>query len=117
MNGMPATVITRREPWTMAGNLCAEVHETHTGRGCVCWVTRHSRPRNHVVTDFLDFSTLGTSCRHACEREVVLNRRLAPDSYLGVGHFSGPAGRSGRTGHRDAPLRGLHSAGLAGQKR
>ena len=36
-----------------------------------------------VVTDFADFSTLGAR-RAACAREVELNRRLAPDVYLGV---------------------------------
>ena len=44
-----------------------------------------------MITDFLDFSTRG-SRQHACEREVMLNRRLAPQSYLGVAQYSGPAG-------------------------
>jgi hypothetical protein len=36
-----------------------------------------------VKFDFLDFSTV--KCReHACREEVRLNRRLAPDAYLGV---------------------------------
>jgi hypothetical protein len=43
-----------------------------------------------VATDFLAFSTPELRER-ACAHEVTLNRRLAPDSYLGVGHFSGPA--------------------------
>jgi aminoglycoside phosphotransferase family enzyme/predicted kinase len=36
-----------------------------------------------VNLGFLDFSTLGKR-RHFCEEEVRLNRRLAPDVYLGV---------------------------------
>lgn len=44
-----------------------------------------------VTTDFLDFSTPQARER-ACADEVALNRRLAPDSYLGVGHFQSPDG-------------------------
>ncbi len=36
-----------------------------------------------IRTDFVDFSELSAR-RAACEREVDLNRRLAPDAYLGV---------------------------------
>lgn len=36
-----------------------------------------------MALGFLDFSTLDAR-RSACEREVELNRRLAPDMYLGV---------------------------------
>lgn len=36
-----------------------------------------------VALGFLDFSTLNRR-RHFCEQEVALNRRLAPDVYLGV---------------------------------
>ncbi len=36
-----------------------------------------------VQLGFLDFSTLERR-RHFCEEEVRLNRRLAPDVYLGV---------------------------------
>ena len=43
-----------------------------------------------VRTDFLDFSTRELR-EQACQREVDLNRRLAPDAYLGVGRVgSGP---------------------------
>jgi len=37
-----------------------------------------------LLTDFLDQST-PEKRRASCEREVALNRRLAPDVYLGVG--------------------------------
>ena len=44
-----------------------------------------------MVTDFLDFSTIDQRER-ACLHEVTLNRRLAPDSYLGVAHVTDPQG-------------------------
>jgi aminoglycoside phosphotransferase family enzyme len=47
--------------------------------------------KKSVTTDFLDFSTPERRER-VCEHEVALNQRLAPDSYLGVAHFSGPGG-------------------------
>jgi aminoglycoside phosphotransferase family enzyme/predicted kinase len=42
-----------------------------------------------VVTDFLDFRTAHAR-RAACDAEVRLNRRLAPDVYLGVATVAGP---------------------------
>lgn len=44
-----------------------------------------------VDLGFLDFSTLA-SRREAVHREVALNRRLAPDVYLGVADVIGPDG-------------------------
>ena len=38
---------------------------------------------------FLDFSTPELRA-HACRREVALNRRIAPDAYLGVAEIRGP---------------------------
>lgn len=59
-----------------------EVRETH-----VSWVflTRESaiKVKKPVSLGFLDFSTLERR-RAACEAEVALNRRLAPDVYRGV---------------------------------
>jgi len=45
-----------------------------------------------VTMGFLDFSTLEAR-RAACNREVELNRRFAPDVYLGVADVMGPDGR------------------------
>lgn len=42
-----------------------------------------------VDLGFLDYSAVAGR-RAACEREVALNRRFAPDVYLGVGEFRGP---------------------------
>lgn len=44
-----------------------------------------------VRLDYLDFSTVEARGR-MCEREVELNRRLAPDVYLGVADVAGPDG-------------------------
>ncbi len=67
-----------------------EVHETHTGV-VVLAGDKAYKAKKPVITDFLDFSTVDRRER-ACAREVLLNSRLAPDSYLGVGHWSDPAG-------------------------
>ena len=67
-----------------------DVVETHTGLVFLVG-DRAYKVKKPVVTDFLDFATVASRER-ACAHEVMLNRRLAPDSYLGVGHFSSPDG-------------------------
>jgi aminoglycoside phosphotransferase family enzyme/predicted kinase len=68
--------------------LCPGVAETHTG--LVVFVGDLAyKVKKPVVTDFLDFSTHAHR-EQACLHEVELNRRLAPDSYLGIGHFQPP---------------------------
>ena len=64
------------------------IAETHTGR-VILVGDRAYKVKKPVVTDFLDFSTPAAR-EQACADEVALNRRLAPDSYLGVGHFTLP---------------------------
>ncbi|HEY9266783.1 MAG TPA: hypothetical protein VIQ11_19500, partial [Mycobacterium sp.] len=66
------------------------MRETHTGV-VVLLGDRAYKAKKPVVTDFLDFSTTASRER-ACQHEVALNRRLAPDSYLGVAHFTDPQG-------------------------
>lgn len=90
MTATPATTNTVPEPRALPGNLCADVHETHTGV-VVLLGDKAYKAKKAVVTDFLDFSTLERR-EHACVHEVFLNSRLAPDSYLGLAHFSGPDG-------------------------
>ena len=51
-----------------------------------------------VVTDFVDFRT-AEARQAACEAEVALNSRLAPDVYLGVAVLTGP-----ETGRRDGVI-------------
>ena len=80
--------MTGSHPWAAPGNLGAEIHETHTGVVALIGA-RAYKTKKAVTTDFLDFSSVARR-EHACAREVELNRRLAPDSYLGIGHFAGP---------------------------
>ncbi len=74
----------------VTGDLAAQVRETHTGV-VVLLGGRAYKAKKPVVTDFLDYSTVAQRER-ACQQEVALNRRLAPDSYLGVAHVSDPRG-------------------------
>jgi len=70
------------------GDLAPEVCETHTGLVALVG-DRAYKVKKGVTTDFLDFSTPELRLA-ACEREVALNRRLSPDSYLGIGRFTDP---------------------------
>ena len=65
----------------MSGSRWAEVRETHSG---VVFLVgeRAYKMKKPVTTAFLDFSTPERRLA-ACRREVELNRRLAPDVYLG----------------------------------
>lgn len=90
MSGASAPRSADDQPWATPGNLCPEMRETHTGL-VVMIGARAYKAKKPVVTDFLDFSTVA-SREQTCAREVDLNRRLAPDSYLGVGHFETPGG-------------------------
>jgi len=71
----------------------AAVRETHVG---VVFLVgdRVYKLKKPVNMGFLDFSTPASRLR-ACEREVVLNRRLAPDVYLGVARVSDVDGAPG----------------------
>ncbi len=68
----------------------ADVHETHTGVVLLVG-DRAYKAKKPVLTDFLDFRTAEQRER-ACSREVELNSRLSPESYLGVAHLDDPAG-------------------------
>ena len=67
-----------------------EVAETHSGLVVLVGDLAY-KVKKPIVTDFLDFSTVA-SREAACAHEVMLNSRLAADSYLGVGHFDPPQG-------------------------
>jgi uncharacterized protein len=90
MDGMTAELSSGEAPWTVAGNLDAQVRETHTGV-VVLLGDKAYKVKKPIATDFLDFTT-ATQREAACAHEVTLNSRLAPDSYLGVAHFAGPDG-------------------------
>ena len=67
----------------------AAIRETHCAI-VVLLGDRAYKVKKPVDLGFLDFTDIADRDR-ACHREVELNRRLAPDVYLGVGHFTGPA--------------------------
>lgn len=67
-----------------------EIHETHTGIVALVGEKAY-KVKKAITTDFLDFSSVERR-EQVCLREVRLNQRLAPDSYLGVAHFSDPQG-------------------------
>ena len=67
-----------------------EVHETHTGI-VILVGDRAYKVKKPIRTDFLDFRE-PRARELVCAQEVLLNGRLAPDSYLGVGHFAEPGG-------------------------
>jgi len=91
MNGTASPSVTAQQLSAAApGDLAAQVRETHTGV-VVLLGDRAYKAKKPVVTDFLDFSTVAHRER-ACQHEVALNRRLAPDSYLGVAHLTDPRG-------------------------
>ncbi len=66
----------------------AVVHETHTGLVMLVGDSAY-KVKKPIKTEFLDFSTPERR-EEACQRELELNRRLAPDSYLGVAHLCAP---------------------------
>lgn len=68
----------------------ARALETHVS--CLFLVgERAYKLKKPVSLGFLDFSTQEAR-EQACHREVELNRRLAPDVYLGVAMITGPGG-------------------------
>nr|PZN39739.1 MAG: gluconate kinase [Actinomycetota bacterium] len=67
------------------------MRETHSGVVLLLG-DRAYKFKKPVDLGFLDFTTLEAR-RRACEREVELNRRLAPDVYQGVAELVGPDGR------------------------
>ncbi|WP_245550930.1 bifunctional aminoglycoside phosphotransferase/ATP-binding protein [Nocardia paucivorans] len=77
-------------PFATATDTGALLHETHTGL-VVLFGNRAYKVKKPITTDFLDFGT-PLSRERACRREYELNRRLAPDVYLGVAHLSDPLG-------------------------
>ncbi|MFD8006192.1 bifunctional aminoglycoside phosphotransferase/ATP-binding protein [Streptomyces mirabilis] len=73
---------------TEPGGPRAEVCETHTA--VVFFVgDRAYKVKKPVDLGFLDHTTV-VARRATCEREVALNRRFAPDVYLGLGEFHSP---------------------------
>ncbi len=70
----------------------ARIHETHTGVVTLIGY-RAYKVKKPITTDFLDFGTPELRER-ACARELELNRRMAPQVYLGIAHLVDPSARS-----------------------
>lgn len=70
--------------------LGASIRETHSAT-LIFLGDRVYKLKKPVDLGFLDFSTRAAR-EAACRREVELNRRLAPDVYLGVADVLGPDG-------------------------
>ena len=70
----------------------ADVAETHTA---ILFFAgdRVYKVKKSVDLGFLDHTSVEAR-RASCEREVTLNRRFAPDVYLGLGEFRGPRGEA-----------------------
>ena len=69
----------------------AVLHETHVSVVVEAGEFAY-KLKKPVRFGFLDFRSRDTR-EAACHREVELNRRLAPDVYLGVADITGPDGR------------------------
>ena len=82
----------RRGAGWRAEELPVEMIQTHIS--VVLLGRRHVlKLKKPVDFGFLDYTTLEKR-RRACEAEVLLNRRLCPDTYLGVAHVTEEGGRA-----------------------
>ncbi|MFG1928627.1 AAA family ATPase [Cryptosporangium sp. NPDC048952] len=72
-------------------DISAAAVETHCGTVFFAGDRAYKR-KKPLDLGFVDFTT-PASRRHACHREVELNRRFAPDVYLGVAEVRDPDGR------------------------
>ena len=79
----------------MAATPYLELRETHSA-GLLLVGGTALKFKKPVDLGFLDFTAAETRAA-VCAAEVELNRRFAPDVYLGVGR-PGPAGRPARAG-------------------
>lgn len=68
----------------------ADVHETHSAYVFLIGDLAY-KMKKPIKTDFLDFRTVDARWT-ACERELILNTRFAPDVYLGIAELSDPLG-------------------------
>lgn len=86
---LPVTTSTLRADGRSGGEPPrAQVCETHTAIVFFAG-DRVYKVKKPVDLGFVDYTTV-ESRTSACEREVALNRRFAPDVYLGLGELRGP---------------------------
>lgn len=91
--GVPFATDTQLPRPAVIGPAPARVCETHIGMVFLVG-NRAYKLKKPVDVGFLDFRTR-ESRAECCRREVDLNRRLAPDVYLGVGHLCDPDAAEG----------------------
>ena len=88
---VPSGTIGHRVGGAMSGHDYFVATETHSA--VILLVGNQAlKFKKPVDLGFLDFTSLEQR-RVACEREVELNRRIAPDVYQGVDHLVGPDGQ------------------------
>jgi uncharacterized protein len=103
--GKPAADIVaalrRPDVYPGAATASVEVHETHIS---VVFLAgdRAYKLKKPLLLPFVDYSTPARR-RQMCEEELRLNRRLAPDVYLGVSSVVIDAAGSARLGAPDDP--------------
>ncbi|CAN5884810.1 bifunctional aminoglycoside phosphotransferase/ATP-binding protein [soil metagenome] len=85
---LPTTATRTAPEGAPVFDTAAEIRETHTGI-VVLIGDRAYKMKKPVLTDFLDFRT-PEAREHVCARELALNSRMAPDSYLGIAHLELP---------------------------
>ncbi len=86
-----ALATAEAHPWDPDARGAVEPLQTHISHVFLTR-TRVYKLRKAVALGFLDFSTRAAR-RADCDREVALNRRLAPDVYLGVAPVERVGGR------------------------
>ena len=89
--------------WLAGRGETPEIVETHVSV-LAFQGDRVYKMKKPVCFDFLDLSTPEMRAR-ACDREVALNRRLAPDVYLGVVDITDTSDTSGRTTEHAVEMR------------
>jgi len=103
---LAAKVAVLRDPGTYPEKP-ARVDAVETHMSWVFLTDRYAyKLKKPVRYDFLDFSTLALR-RHNCEEEVRLNRRLAPDVYLGTLPLTVDAQGGMRLGGEGEPIEWL----------
>jgi aminoglycoside phosphotransferase family enzyme/predicted kinase len=91
MPTLPELIAALSRPDAYAAPDTVEVHQTHISVVFLAGAFAY-KIRKPVRLGFVDFSTLERR-RQDCDEEVRLNRRLAPDVYLGVVPITESAGR------------------------
>jgi len=90
MAGSPACPCPAADGRSVADDIGPASRETHSGVVLLLG-ERAYKFKKPIDLGFLDFRSVPARAE-CCRREVELNRRLAPDVYLGLGRLSDPTG-------------------------